>query len=214
MARSVSGGAPPPSRGTRRSFQNRFAESIFGTHPLSAGASAPLRPETKGQATACPDRTQAIPCKLRAATTRSRTCPLRARSRGCRAGGLCPCLRPGAFPRRRSWAGCRSAATWRTLVSTAHTAARPGAGRRAVPGRECRRCGNRRSAWSGTWSGSGCTGRSLWIRRARPGRRTWPRTAPHATADHLGRSRPLASCQTGSWSPSKRVVAVGGHQTW
>src|SRR5271165_6808547 len=41
MARSVSGGAPPPSRGTRRSFQNRFAESIFGIHPLSVGASAP-----------------------------------------------------------------------------------------------------------------------------------------------------------------------------
>src|SRR5215469_10852536 len=70
MARLVCGGAPPPSRGTRKSFQNRFAESIFGTHPLSGGASAPLRPETKGQAAACPDRTRAIPCKLRAVTGR------------------------------------------------------------------------------------------------------------------------------------------------
>jgi hypothetical protein len=31
---------PGPStvKGTRRSFQDRFAESIFGTHPLSGGA--------------------------------------------------------------------------------------------------------------------------------------------------------------------------------
>ena len=28
----------------------------------------PLRPETKGQAGACPDRTRAIPCKVRAGT--------------------------------------------------------------------------------------------------------------------------------------------------
>jgi len=32
---------------------------------LSGGASAPLRSETKGQAEGCPDRTRAIPCKLR-----------------------------------------------------------------------------------------------------------------------------------------------------
>jgi len=71
MARLVCGGAPPPSRGTRRSFQNRFAESIFGTHPLSVGVSLhPLRPETKGQAAACPDRTRAISCKVRAVTGR------------------------------------------------------------------------------------------------------------------------------------------------
>jgi Transposase, Mutator family len=51
------------SGSTRRSFQNRFAESIFGTRPLSVGA--PLRPETKGQARAYPDRTRAIPCNVR-----------------------------------------------------------------------------------------------------------------------------------------------------
>jgi len=34
--------------------------------PLSGGASAPLRPGTKGQAGACPDPTRAIPCTVRA----------------------------------------------------------------------------------------------------------------------------------------------------
>jgi hypothetical protein len=57
MARSVFGRAPPPSRGTRRSFQNRFAESIFGTHPLSVGASAPppVRDQEPGTSLPGPD---------------------------------------------------------------------------------------------------------------------------------------------------------------
>jgi hypothetical protein len=54
MARSVSGGAPPPSRGTRRSFQDRFAESIFGTHPLSVGASAPPPVRDQGPGSSLP----------------------------------------------------------------------------------------------------------------------------------------------------------------
>jgi hypothetical protein len=60
MARSVSGGAPPPSRGTQRSFQNRSAESIFGTHPLSGGASAPppVRNQGPGRSLPGPDAGQ------------------------------------------------------------------------------------------------------------------------------------------------------------
>jgi len=37
MARLVCGIAPPPSRGTRRSFQDLFAESIFGTTAAGPG---------------------------------------------------------------------------------------------------------------------------------------------------------------------------------
>jgi hypothetical protein len=48
---------------------------------LSVGASAPLRPETKGQAVACPDRTRAIPCKVQQSSKwGAMSCPLRARS--------------------------------------------------------------------------------------------------------------------------------------
>ena len=39
---------------------NVHAKSCLTPQPLRT-----LRPETKGQAAACPDRTQAIPCKLR-----------------------------------------------------------------------------------------------------------------------------------------------------
>jgi hypothetical protein len=46
---------------------------------LSAGASAPLRLETKGQVAACPDRTRAIPCKVPQSSCLT-ACPLRARS--------------------------------------------------------------------------------------------------------------------------------------
>jgi hypothetical protein len=42
-----------------------------------------LRPETKGQAAACPDRTQAIPCKVQQSSSEDRSrAPLRARSTG------------------------------------------------------------------------------------------------------------------------------------
>ena len=54
--------------------------------------------------------------------------------------------------------------------------------RRGPAGRRCRPGGSRRPAWSGTWSGSRCTGWRPWIRRARPGRRTGPRTGPRAAA--------------------------------
>src|SRR5690349_9195453 len=75
MARSVSGGAPPPSRALRVSSGNGLRP------PLSVGASAPPPAETKGQAVACPDRTRAIPCKVQQSSNRRATsCPLCARS--------------------------------------------------------------------------------------------------------------------------------------
>jgi hypothetical protein len=53
-------GCPSTVKGTRRSF--RIApQNDLQDLPLSVGASAPLRSETKGQAGACPDRTWAIP---------------------------------------------------------------------------------------------------------------------------------------------------------
>ena len=66
MARSVSGGAPPPSRALCVSFGNGLRP------PLSVGASAPPRSETKGQAVACPDRTRAIPCKVQQSSSEDR----------------------------------------------------------------------------------------------------------------------------------------------
>ena len=57
-------GRPSTVKGHPKILSNRYAESIFGTHPLSVGASAPLRSETKGQVEGCPDGTRAIPCKL------------------------------------------------------------------------------------------------------------------------------------------------------
>src|SRR6476646_9052406 len=75
MARSVSGGAPPPSRALRVSFGNGLRP------PLTAEPLHPLRSATKGQAEACPDRTQAIPCKVQHSSSRgAMPCPLRARS--------------------------------------------------------------------------------------------------------------------------------------
>jgi hypothetical protein len=44
---------------------NVHAKSCLTPEPLRA-----LRSETKGQAAACPDRTQAIPCKVRGSVTR------------------------------------------------------------------------------------------------------------------------------------------------
>jgi hypothetical protein len=41
MARSVSGDVPPPLKGYPKILSDRFAESIFGTHPLSGGACTP-----------------------------------------------------------------------------------------------------------------------------------------------------------------------------
>ena len=43
---------------------NVHAKSCLTPEPLRA-----LRPETKGQAAACPDRTQAIPCKVQGSVT-------------------------------------------------------------------------------------------------------------------------------------------------
>ena len=43
------------------------AKSCLTPEPLR-----PLRSETKGQAAACPDRTQAIPCKVQESVTRRR----------------------------------------------------------------------------------------------------------------------------------------------
>ena len=51
-------GAPSPSRGIRRSFQDRFAESIFETHPLSGGDLCTLsgqRPRAQAGAWPGPD---------------------------------------------------------------------------------------------------------------------------------------------------------------
>jgi len=66
MARSVSGGAPPPSRALRASSGNDLRP------PLTAEPLHPLRSETKGQAGACPDRTQAIPCKVQQSSSEDR----------------------------------------------------------------------------------------------------------------------------------------------
>jgi hypothetical protein len=67
MARSVCGGALPPSRGTRRSFQNRFAESIFRTNPLSGrDLCTPSGQRPRARQQPAPDRTRAIPYTVRA----------------------------------------------------------------------------------------------------------------------------------------------------
>src|SRR5689334_8570566 len=67
MACEVYVSAPPASSMTVTAGQRaqdkvpgeRHAKSCLTPEPLRT-----LRPETKGQAAACPDRTQAIPCKL------------------------------------------------------------------------------------------------------------------------------------------------------
>ena len=61
----VSGGAPPPSRGTRRSFQTASQKHLRDPPLERRRPLHPLRSEAKGQAGACPDRTRAIPCKVR-----------------------------------------------------------------------------------------------------------------------------------------------------
>src|SRR5260370_29894405 len=66
MARSVSGGAPPPSRALRVSSGNGLRP------PWTAEPLHPLRSATKGQAGACPDRTQAIPCKVQQSSSEDR----------------------------------------------------------------------------------------------------------------------------------------------
>jgi hypothetical protein len=66
MARSGSGGALPPSRALRVSFGNDLRP------PLSVGALHPFRSEIKGQAGACPDRAQAIPCKVQQSSSEDR----------------------------------------------------------------------------------------------------------------------------------------------
>jgi hypothetical protein len=58
-------GCPSTAQGHPKILSNRFAESIFGTHPLTSEPLHPLRSEIKGQAGACPDRTRAIPCTVR-----------------------------------------------------------------------------------------------------------------------------------------------------
>jgi hypothetical protein len=75
LARLSSGDGPLSVRGWPLQRQghpkivcNRFAEMIFRTtleRRSLMGALHPLRPETKGQAAACPDRTRAIACKVR-----------------------------------------------------------------------------------------------------------------------------------------------------
>ena len=47
---------------------NVHAKSCLTPEPLRA-----LRPETKGQAAACPDRTQAIPCKAQQSSSEDRS---------------------------------------------------------------------------------------------------------------------------------------------
>ena len=105
-----------------------------------------------------------------------------------------------AGPAWRSWAGCRSAASSRTSASTAPTAAPQRAGRRAPAGRRCRAGGSRPPAWSGTWSGSRCTGWLPWTRPARPGRRTGPEPG-HVQRLVLAPMASSASSQVGSTSP-------------
>ena len=116
-------------------------------------------------------------------------------------GGPCPCTGPGPGRAGRSGAGCRSGASSRTAASTAvaQRLSQPGGmrplRRRSRPG------GSRRPAWSGTWSGSRCTGPRPWTRRARPGRRTGPRTGPRAAARHRRRWRPAPRPRSGRTSP-------------
>jgi hypothetical protein len=51
---------PQGNEHRKRCLADVHAKSCLTPEPLRT-----LRPETKGQAAACPDRTQAIPCKLR-----------------------------------------------------------------------------------------------------------------------------------------------------
>ena len=56
-------------------------------------------------------------------TTCARPAPGARHSRGDRRHALCPCTGRGPGRAGRSWAGCRSGASWRTAASTADTAA-------------------------------------------------------------------------------------------
>ena len=75
MAREVYVSAPPASSVTVTIGQRAQMEGDRRTYTRShAGPRRPLRtlrPETKGQGGACPDRTRAIPCTVRAATGQS-----------------------------------------------------------------------------------------------------------------------------------------------
>src|SRR6185437_7729129 len=66
MARSVSGGAPP------RQGRFAFPSEMASGHPCASEPLHPLRPETKGQAGACPDQTRAIPCKVQQSSSEDR----------------------------------------------------------------------------------------------------------------------------------------------
>ena len=85
---------------------------------------------------------------------------------------------------------------------------------RAGPGRRGRGC--RRWTWSGTWTGSGCTGRRPECRpgrlERRPGRRSGARAGVRPSSSVSSWSR--ASSQVGSTSPRRVRRAGPGNGTW
>jgi hypothetical protein len=82
MARSVSGGSPPPSRAPEDHFKPLHRNDLRDP-PLSVGASAPPPVRDQGPGRSLPGPARAIPCKVRVSHDgRSWTCPLRARSAG------------------------------------------------------------------------------------------------------------------------------------
>ena len=118
--------------------------------------------------------------------------------------GLALAARRGACPAGRSWAGRRSGASSRRSASTARSAARRRAGRRGAPGRRCRPGGSRRRAWSGTWSGSRCTGSAS----CDPARTPWASNrSPNRATCSGSSSSPMASS---AWSQVGRTSPVAG----
>src|SRR5690348_458506 len=65
-------GAPPPSRAPEDHFKP-LRRNDLQYPPLSVGASAPLRSETKGKAGACPDRARAPSFPVRCGLSRVST---------------------------------------------------------------------------------------------------------------------------------------------
>ena len=104
MARSVSGGAPPPSRAPEDHF-NPLRRNDLQDPPLSVGASAPPPVRDQGPGRSLPGPDAGIPCKVRVRQEggggRARCVPDQAANRGYRQSltdtSICPltCVRTG-----------------------------------------------------------------------------------------------------------------------